>query len=149
MTGGNSITADELQRQLLQENLAAALAAEECAKREEERDEEEEEYRAKMASLISTPTPHEEPKGETLPVVLEVSEHLPGIPRAHLLAIFEGKLDPYNLHKLRALLADEEPGTQQVSLSDAGSFQIQKIKGKLKDYGSTHAIWQEGFLNYS
>ena len=148
MTGSTPTATDaDLQRQILQENLLALRRAEERAKREDER--REEKHRAKMAALTGSPPTRDEPKGETIPQVLEISKCLPGIPRTHLLAIFEGKFDPYNLHKLRALHADEDPGTQQVSISEAGSFQIQKPKGKLKDYGASHAIWQKGFLNYT
>ena len=147
MTGSTPSPDADLQRKLLEVQLAAAIASEERAKRDDER--KEEEHRARMASLTGTTSTPDEPKGETPPQILEVSKLLPGIPRVHLLAIFEGKFDPYNLHKLRALHADEESSTQHVSLSEGGQFQIQKAKGKLKDYGLTHAIWQEGFLNYT
>ena len=99
MTGSTPTATDaDLQRQILQENLLALRRAEERAKREDER--REEEHRAKMVALTGTVPIRDEPKGETIPQVLEVSKCFSGIPRTHFFAIFEGKFDSYNLHKL-------------------------------------------------
>ena len=147
MTGSTPAPDADLQRQLLSAQLAAVHAAEARAKREDER--REEKHQAKMAAFTNASSKPDEPKGETPPQILEVSKYLPGVPRTHLQAIFEGRFDPYNLHKLRALHADEDSGAQQVSLSEKGELEIHKLKGKLKDYGSTTIIWQDGFLNYT
>ena len=143
MTGSTSTpTVAEMEVRLMEQKLRAAEREEECAAAREKRAEErrEEEHRARTAAIIGNSSHHEEPKGETSIKVLEVSAHLPSIPRVHLQAIFEGKFDPYNLHKLRALHADEDSGLQQLSF-DEGKIQVQKPKGKLKDYGLTYTTW--------
>ena len=114
----------------------------------------EEEHQAKMATLTGNSTSAitteiQSTTGENSPKVLEVSKRLPGIPRALLSAILEGKFDPYNLHKLRVMHADDDTGLQQrVSLTEEGAIQVQKAKGRLKDYGTNRSIWEDGLLNY-
>lgn len=114
----------------------------------------EEEHRAKMAALtgnsvIASAADTQSTTGENSPKVLEVSKRLPGVPRTLLSAILEGKFDPYNLHKLRTVHADGDAGLQQrVSFTEEGAIQVQKAKGRLKDYGTNRSIWEDGFLNY-
>ena len=133
----------DLDREIKEATLAGLRAVKERAKRDDER--KEEEHRLKVAAMTGRGPYHEEPKGETTtPIIIEVSNLLPGVPRAQFLAVFKGKFEPHSLHKLRALHANDEPNTQQVTLSESGNFQIQQAKAKLKDYGSIHAIWLEG-----
>ena len=132
----------------------AQLFALELRRKTREQEMAEEEHRAKMATLtghvpVASAGNVQSTTGENSPKVIEVSKRLPGVPRTLLSAILEGKFDPYNLHKLRTVHADDDADLEQrVSFTEGGSIQVQKAKGKLKDYGTDRSIWEDGFLNY-
>ena len=125
----------EQQNQILQETIALMRA----------------ESAAKIAAIqgAAVLSSNAATQGEIPLQVLEVSSLLPGVPRSYLSSILDGKFDPYNLHKLGPLQGDEEADKQQVfALLENGIFQMQKAKGKLKDYGAHSQIWADGFLSY-
>ena len=102
------------------------------------------------AGLKTPGVERSEPEGENKPQVLEVSKSLPGVPRSLLSSILDAKLDPYNLYRLRAMHADDSSDARQrFSVDSNGEFQLEKAKGKLKDFGTTSAIWLQTFLNYT
>ena len=69
-----------------------------------------------------------------------------GVPAKEVIAIFKGTFRPSNLYKLRPSrrTADDEGLISIVG----NSVKITKAQGDLKDFGTTIAIWSEGFLNY-
>lgn len=73
-----------------------------------------------------------------------------GLPRKEIAAIYKGKFIPENLYKLRMLYGrDNKDWTTQFTIGLSGDLQFKRIKGTLKDFGNTTAIWSTGFLNYS
>lgn len=80
----------------------------------------------------------------------KVAAHYPGLPRKEIAAIYRGKFIPENLYKLRMLYGrDDKDQTTQFTIGLNGDLQFRRIKGTLKDFGNTTAIWSTGFLNYA
>jgi hypothetical protein len=84
--------------------------------------------------------------GETPPEVLRVCSLVIGVPAKEVIAIFKGTFRPSNLYKLRP---SRRTANDEGLISIVGnSVKIMKAQGDLKDFGTTIAIWSEGFLNY-
>ena len=132
----------------------AQLFALEMRRKTREQEMAEEEHRVRMGSLtgqvpVTSAANVHSTTGENSPKLIETSKRLPGVPRILLSTIFEGKFDPYNLHRLRTVHGDNDADLEQrVSLTEGGSIHVQKAKGKLRDYGVDRSIWEDGFLNY-
>ena len=108
--------------------------------------EDEAKMRARTGQNLPAPTPTE---GETPPQVLEASKYLAGVPRILLTAILEGEFDAHNLHKLRAMHADEDSEMPpHITFSDTGGLRLQKEKGKMRDSGTKRNVCEKGSINY-
>jgi len=94
------------------------------------------------------------------PVVAEQEGELPiehnaaytlfsGIPRDLIKKIYFGGFIPANLYKLRHSYGIDDADTSKVITFEGGRVVETAVKGKLKDYGTTSAIWSEAFLNYT
>ena len=111
---------------------------------------------AAMANRLSTPSSSsitmeedDDTIGELPLEARKVAAHYPGLPRKEIAAIYKGKFIPENLYKLRMLYGrDDKDRTTQFTIGLDGDLQFKRIKGTLKDFGNTTAIWSTGFLNY-
>ena len=65
----------------------------------------------KIATLTNIILIYNNPKSETVFQIFEIFKCLSSVLKTHLLIIFKGKFNLYNLYKLRALYADEEFNT--------------------------------------
>ena len=142
-------TPEERQRLLEEEvKLMRDAATRQQAREEELHQARLQQFRLGAATLPST-ADEPEPEGNTPPEVQSVFTALPGLPRAQIVRIFEKKFIPENLYKLRHLYNrdDERPGV--LTISSSGDFQIQRVKGQLKDFGNSSLIWSQGFINYA
>jgi hypothetical protein len=85
-------------------------------------------------------------EGETTPEVKSLTTVLPGIASTHLVAIHKNKFLAENLSKLRRGRREEDTTGQITFLN--GTLTTTRVKGSMKDFGSTINIWSEGFHNY-
>ena len=111
---------------------------------------------AAMANRLSTPSSSsitmeedDDTIGELPLEARKVAAHYPGLPRKEIAAIYKGKFIPENLYKLQMLYGwDDKDRTTQFTIGLDGDLQFKRIKGTLKDFSNTTAIWFTGFLNY-
>ena len=106
-----------------------------------------------QAQLIALRAPAHQPaaqpqdvEGETTPEVKSLTAVLPGIASTHLVAIHKNKFLAENLSKLRRGRREEDTTGQITFLN--GTLTTTRVKGSIKDFGSTINIWSEGFHNY-
>lgn len=106
-----------------------------------------------QAQLLALRAPAQQPaiqpqdtEGETTPEVKSLTTVLPGIASTHLVAIHKNKFLAENLSKLRRGRRDDE-ATGQITFLN-GILTTTRVKGSMKDFGSTIGIWSEGFHNY-
>jgi hypothetical protein len=140
------------------EERAAAMAEEradelhqlEVARLRRKAEQEELLFQAQLAALN---TPAQQPaaqlqdtEGETTPEVKSLTAVLPGIASTHLVAIHKNKFLAENLSKLRRGRREEDTTGQITFLN--GTLTTTRVKGSMKDFGSTINIWSEGFHNY-
>ena len=105
-----------------------------------------------QAQLVALRAPAQQPaaqlqdaEGETTPEV-SLTAVLPGIAATHLVAIHKNKFLAENLSKLRRGRREEDTTGQITFLN--GTLSTTRVKGSMKDFGSTISIWSEGFHNY-
>ena len=106
-----------------------------------------------QAQLVALRAPAQQPatqlqdaEGETTPEVKSLTAVLPGIAPTHLVAIHKNKFLAENLSKLRRGRREEDTTGQITFLN--GILTTTRVKGSMKDFGSTINIWSEGFHNY-
>jgi hypothetical protein len=106
-----------------------------------------------QAQLAALKAPAQQPaaqrqdtEGETTPEVKSLTTVLPGIAAPHLVAIHKNKFLAENLSKLRRGRREEDTTGQITFLN--GTLTTTRVKGSMKDFGSTINIWSEGFHNY-
>ena len=98
---------------------------------------------------VAAPPVVAEQEGE-LPIEHNAAYTLfPGIPRDLIKKIYFGGFIPANLYKLRHSYGIDDADTSKVITFEGGRVVETAVKGKLKDYGTTSAIWSEAFLNYT
>jgi hypothetical protein len=107
-------------------------------------------FQAQLGALRA-PTPQpaaqlQDAEGETTPEVKSLTAVLPGIASTHLVAIHKNKFLAENLSKLRRGRREEDTTGQITFLN--GALTTTRVKGSMKDFGSTINIWSEGFHNY-
>jgi hypothetical protein len=85
--------------------------------------------------------------GEHPQEVLALVPLFPGLSLDLVSQIFSNKFKPEHLCKLRHLHGYEDDASQEVTLS-GGKLHF-KDKRYIKEFGTTTAIWSEGFHNYS
>jgi hypothetical protein len=106
-----------------------------------------------QAQLVTLKAPAQHPaaqlqdaEGEPTPEVKSLTAVLPGIAATHLVAIHKNKFLAENLSKLRRGRREEDTTGQIAFLN--GTLTTTRVKGSMKDFGSTINIWSEGFHNY-
>ena len=79
----------------------------------------------------------------------KVTAHYSGLLQKEIAAIYKGKFISENLYKLQMLYEqnDKDQTTQFIIELDS-DLQFKCIKGILKDFSNTIAIWFTDFLNY-
>lgn len=101
-------------------------------------------------SSVSTIEEDNDAIGELPLEARKVAAQYPGLPRKEIAAIFKGKFIPENLYKLRLMYGrDDVDRTTRFTIGLDGDLQFKRIKGTLKDFGSTTTIWSTGFLSYT
>lgn len=106
-----------------------------------------------QAQLAAMRAPPQQPipqlpdtEGETAPEVKSLTAVLPGIAATHLIAIHKNKFLAENLSKLRRGRREDD-ATGQITFQN-GILTTTRVKGSMKDFGSTINTWSEGFHNY-
>lgn len=113
-------------------------------------EQEEELFQAQLAAMRAPPQQPipqlQDAEGETAPEVKSLMAVLPGIAATHLVAIHKNKFLAENLSKLRRGRREDDT-TGQITFQN-GILTTTRVKGSMKDFGSTINIWSEGFHNY-
>jgi len=106
-----------------------------------------------QAQLVALRAPAQQPatqlqdtEDETTPEVKSLTAVLPEIAPTHLVAIHKNKFLAENLSKLRRGRREEDTTGQITFLN--GILTTTRVKGSIKDFGSTINIWSERFHNY-
>ena len=86
---------------------------------------------------------------ELPPSLAPIASEYSFIPRPLLMDIFNNRFDPRNLCRLRiGAEIEHQDDTAFVSYSSDGRIHARKPMPSNKKFGSTNAIWSEGFLAY-
>ena len=80
--------------------------------------------------------------------IFKVLKSLPGVSRTLLSSILDTKFDPYNLYKLRIIYSDDNNDKTRFSVDTNNELKLEKVKNKLKNFGSISFIWNQAFINY-
>ena len=132
------------------EERAEELHQLEVARLKRKAEQEELLFQAQLVTLQAPALPPaaqlQDAEGETTPEVKSLTAVLPGIATSHLVAIYKNRFLAENLSKLRRGRREEDT-TGQITFVN-GTLTTTRMKGSMKDFGSTINIWSEGFHNY-
>ena len=101
------------------------------------------------SSSLITMKKNDDTIGELFLEAWKVAAHYSDLPQKEIAAIYKRKFISENLYKLQMLYEqNDKDQTTQFTIELDSDLQFKRIKGTLKDFSNTTAIWFTEFLNY-